>query len=260
MLASPLVGLYAAGFSIGAAIVSPFMLRLSSILAAAFGYGDYVQTQAAHIAWRRAHSGRASMLPVDGAPQAGRMTPFSGEELGPLKGFKFPLRIFNAGYSFGFLIGTIVFGAFVALFAPFAGFGVALLDVYVSLARPFLRLGGSLFTDMIGLTPLLAQRTALWHEEMGTRPGQTAADTTVPVANAARIADSAAAPLMPTVAPSYAVHGVAQGVAWMPLQPSAPPAMPGAAAAYGAPMYPPVATWAQQYNVPRRGPGEDPGA
>jgi phosphate/sulfate permease len=81
------------------------------------------------------------------------------------------VRIFNLLFSWGFVAGTVLVAVVTFVFSPFIGMFVAGVSFMYSLARTFGRAEGRLVTDIIGVSDLVDQSTAMMLEEMGIADG-----------------------------------------------------------------------------------------
>jgi hypothetical protein len=190
---APFVGMASACWSFMASIARQAALHVGRGLSDELGYGSFVRTRAAYVAWKRSllRPHLPTPLPAAGVRPSSREDALHELELGVFGEWAGPVRLFNTLFSAGFLIGTVLCALLTFLCAPFVGMFVAALSFAYSLLRSFQRAEGRLITDIMGVSELVDQQVALMKEEM-----QLAVHPSAAFMNAAAAASAARPPSM----------------------------------------------------------------
>lgn len=195
IIASPFLGMGASWYAFGVALVRPSLISAGYLFSDSCGYGAFVRTWARYIAWKRAARGGGAA-----AATAAALSPYAlrSPALAPLElvlpapppagyttghcctgspGYELAdaaIRVsgwFNAGFSAGYLGGSVVVVGLTFIAAPFVGAGAAGYQFFAALWRATAaRADGRLLTDALGVSELLEQSTAAMAEEMAPPP------------------------------------------------------------------------------------------
>lgn len=202
ILASPFVGMFAALWAYGVALVRPALTAAGRQVADSLGYGAFVRTWASYIAFQRHASGRpgvtGTVLPTAALrspalppgelsspiPAPPGYTPFccSGFPTLELMGAVSSVtRVFNAGFAAGYMAGTVLIVATTFLAAPFLGAWSGGWQFFSTLVRAMgSKADGRILTDALGITEVLEQSTAWMAEQMASGGGAGAGGSSGP--------------------------------------------------------------------------------
>lgn len=188
---SPLIGIFSVGWAALAALFRRFAFVIGRNCAVQLGISELLRAAALYLSWqRRQHAQQlaqqrapqqqpgplALALPAAGyvASQHTPLLPFEDAGLTSdwSSGWRAPVRWFNGGYSAGVTAGTLLITATLYLAAPLIGCFMAGVDVYGAVFRGLGRGQGRLVTDLLAVTEVVDQGTALMLERVGSGSGR----------------------------------------------------------------------------------------